>query len=161
MTVNGDHMARYLVMLVVSMAGLGLAASVLSATPPGSPLSGSNFTEVAATQPAAALSAEDRAASMKQHLERWLEVHRPDLSNHAQSLTREAIALVTPEMYSRAPTEAQQQQTLLLGQQLACALGHARAGTLMQRDRPPQRISLSFGDSTREWIDWFVECAGR
>ena len=157
-------MGRYLVMLAVSMAGLGLAASVLSATPPGSPLSGADFMQATAAQPDrefAALSPEDRAESMKQHLERWLEVHRPDLSSNAQALVREAIDFVTPELYSRAPTEEQQQRQSLLGDRLACALGDARASILMRREPPPQRISQSFGDSAREWIDWFVNCAGR
>ncbi|MDP2390842.1 MAG: hypothetical protein Q8N52_10995, partial [Acidobacteriota bacterium] len=96
-----------------------------------------------------------------QHLERWLEVLRPDLSSNAQALVREAIDFVTPELYSHAPTEEQQQRQMLLAQRLACALGDARASTLMRLEHPPQRISRSFGDSAREWIDWFVECAGR
>lgn len=156
-------MARYFVMLAVTIAGLGVAAAVLSATPPGSPLSEADFMQAPAAQDreVTALSPEDRAAIMKQHLERWLDVHRPDLSSNAQGLVREAIDLVTPQMYSRAPTEAEQQRQLLLGQRLACALGDARASTLMQRDQPPRRITQSWGDSTREWIDWFVECAGR
>lgn len=157
-------MAGFLVMLAVAMAGLGLAASVLSATPPGSPLSNADYLMAPPAQPGqeiAAQSPEHRAASMKQHLERWLEVHQPDLSSHAQALVREAIDLVTPEMYSRAPTAAEQEQQFLLGQRLACALGDARASTLMQRDHPPQRINQSWGESTREWIDWFVSCAGR
>lgn len=157
-------MARFLVMLAVTMAGLGLAASVLSATPPGPPVIYADFMKVPPAQQDrefAALSPENRAAIMKQHLERWLDVHRPDLSSNAQALVREAIDVVTPEMYSRGPTEAERQRQLLLGQRMACALGGARASTLRQRDHPPQRISQSWGESTREWIDWFVNCAGR
>lgn len=157
-------MARFLVMLAVAMAGLGLASPVFSATPPGSRLTDADFLKVLAAQQDrefAALSPENRAAIMKQHLERWLDVHRPDLSSNAQVLVRETIDLVTPELYSRAPTEAEQQRQLLLGQRLACALGGAHASTLMPRGHPPQRISQSWGESTREWIEWLVNCAGR
>lgn len=157
-------MARFLVMLAATMAALGVAAAVLSATPSGSRVTYADFMNLPPAQQDrdwTALSPENRAAIMRQHLERWLEVHRPDLSSNAQALVREAIDFATPELYSRTPTEAQQQRQLLLGQRLACALGEARTSTLMQRDRPPQRINQSWGESTREWIDWFVNCAGR
>jgi hypothetical protein len=157
-------MARLLVMVAVTTAGLGVAATILLATAPGSRGTSTDFMNVPPAQQGreiAALSPEDRAASMKQHLERWLEVHRPDLSTNAQALVREAIDFATPELYSRAPTEAERQRQFQLGQRLACSLGDARASTLMQRHQPPQRISQSWSERTREWIDWAVNCAGR
>jgi len=112
-------------------------------------------------QTLAASSPENRAAVMKQHLERWLDVHRPDLSRNAQALVREAIALVTPDLYATPPLPAIHEQQLRLSQRMACALGDRRAATLMQLDSPPQRIAESWADRTREWLDWLVNCAGR
>lgn len=157
-------MARLVVMLAVAMAGPWSAAPALSATLPATQLSYVDFLRIPPAQrdrEFAALSPDNRAAIMKQHLERWLDVHRPDLSSHAQTLVREAIDLVTPELYSAPPNEAAQQRQAALARRLACALGEARASSLMKLDRPPQRISQTWADSTRQWIDWFVNCAGR
>lgn len=137
-------MTRFLVMLAVAATWVVFEATDLSAMQQD-------------LSPTPAI----RAAAMKQHLERWLEVHRPDLSSNAQGLVREAIDFVTPELYANPPTEAKQQQQLRLAERLACALGGARAATLMKLDLPPQRISQTWSENTREWIDWLVNCAGR
>ncbi len=157
-------MARFLVTLAVAMAGAWPAAPVLSATLLGTQLSYLDFLKIPPAQrdrEFAALSPDNRAAIMKQHLERWLDVHRPDLSSHAQALVREAIDVVTPELYAVPPNQAAQQRQLVLARRMACALGDARASTLMKLDRPPQRISETWAERTRQWIDWFVNCAGR
>lgn len=157
-------MLRIVVVLALAMAGSWSVLPVVTAAPLGSQLAYADFLKVAPAErdwELASLSPENRSAIMKQHFEQWLDVHRPDLSSHAQALVRQAIDLVSPAMYSAPPTEAEQQRQVLLGQRMACALGDARASTLMRLDRPVQRISQTWGESTREWIEWLVNCAVR
>ena len=85
----------------------------------------------------AALTPENRAAVMRQHLEQWLEVHGPDLSDHARTLVREVITTITPELYAGPPTGAASERQTELSHELACALGDDRASTLMMFDQPP------------------------
>jgi hypothetical protein len=154
-------MARQIVLLVMLTAGLVPAVPVYAGDHQVS------YADLMQVPPAhrkeafTAMTPEHRAAVMRQHLERWLEEHRPDLSGHAQSLVREAINTVTPELYSNPPTGPASDRQSRLSHELACALGDDRASTLMVFERPPQRITRSWRDSTRQWIDWLVNCAGR
>lgn len=154
-------MVRTLVMLAVVTASL---ATGLPAAAHDAQLS---YADVMAMPPEqrertlAALSPDNRSAVMKQHLERWLDVHRPDLSSRAQALVREFIDSITPALYTTPPTEAARERQSLLAHRMACALGDDRAGTLTKLDSPPKRINRTWRDSTRQWIDWVVTCAVR
>jgi hypothetical protein len=156
-------MSRFLVVVAVATACLTLAGPAFPATR-DSQLSYADFMKVPPDQrdrEFAALPADNRAAIMRQHFERWLEVHRPDLSHNAQTLVREAIDLISPELYSAPPSDALRERQAQLGQRLACAIGSERSGTLNKVGIVPQRIDQTWRESTREWVDWLVNCAGR
>jgi len=152
-------MARTVATLVAALAVAGTATVAVDAQ--------MSYSDLVRIPPAereralATLTPENRAVVTRQHLERWLTVHRPDLSSHAQTLVREVIDLTTPALWTAPRGPALEQRQSLVAQQLGCALGSERAGTLMKVGSEPQRTDQSLGDRAREWIDWLVNCAGR
>jgi len=112
----------------------------------------------------AGLTAENQSHLVRTHAERWLHVHRGELSASQIQIVEETIAFLTPEVYAKPQATALVAQEASLTQRLACTLGRDKAREafkLMRVDAAPAPESGVIDrviDHVMAVMAWFSDC---
>lgn len=106
----------------------------------------------------AAQDPEGKAALMRAHLERWLDVHRADLNDRQIALVKEVIEFASPALYRNPQDTALNAQQEALGRRLSCSLGSDLASTISPVGAPPRRIERTWSQAAHQWVEWIVTC---
>ena len=108
------------------------------------------------------LTAENKAELKRTHAQRWLAANRRDLSQRQIAAVDEAIAFVTPKLYSGAGDGDTLELERAIKNKLVCALGREKAAEAfaLYSDRDPTSQKLPDGAVDR-WLTWFSACTSR
>jgi len=104
------------------------------------------------------LSADTRAAFLKKRFELWLAENRGQLSSRQVAAVEEAINLVTPEMFTRAPDARVRERQDAVSHQLRCSLGQELAYSFANGEAAPVRVERTWTQILHSWTEWVVDC---
>ena len=104
------------------------------------------------------LSAETKAAFLRKRFEQWLAQHRGQLSSSQIAAVQEAINLVTPELFERAPNAEERQRQDAVSKKLRCSLGAELAYSFAQGEAAPAKGERSWTQVVHSWTEWVVDC---
>lgn len=104
------------------------------------------------------LGAETKAAFLRKRFEQWLAENRGQLSSSQIAAVQEAIDLVKPELFERAPTAKERERQNAVAKKLRCSLGAERAYSFAQGEAAPVNVGRSWTQVLESWTEWVVDC---
>ena len=104
------------------------------------------------------LSAETKAAFLRKRFEQWLAENRGQLSSSQIVAVQEAINLVTPALFERAPNAEERQRQDAVSKKLRCSLGAELAYSFAQGEPAPVKGERSWTEVVHSWTEWVVDC---
>jgi len=104
------------------------------------------------------LSADTKAAFLRKRFDQWLAENRAQLSSRQVAAVREAINLVTPELFQRAPDAKDRERRDAVSKKLRCSLGSELAYSFAQGEAAPVKVERTWTQVLQSWTEWVVDC---
>jgi hypothetical protein len=104
------------------------------------------------------LSADTKAAFLRKRFDQWLTENRGQLSSRQVAAVREAINLVTPELFQRAPDAKERARQDAVSKKLRCSLGSELAYSFAQGQAAPVIVERTWTQVLASWTEWIVDC---
>jgi hypothetical protein len=117
----------------------------------GSPRPPADVVDVAHTTP------EQKAQALRAQFERWLDENEPNLNARQAAAVREAIEVVTPDLYRSTPDRDARARQDAISAKVYCQLGGDLAYSLAH-GTAPSRSSKTLRQVFEGWYEWVTEC---